>query len=64
MLQFVALQNAVGVADGQCSAWIAGFVVVLILVVLSVVALAAVSCVVWKRRQEGYSAIDRINTRY
>ena len=62
--QFVALRAAVTSTSSECAGYLAGVIVeAIVIAVLGVVALALL-CLILKRRQQGYQAIDAINNKY
>jgi len=56
--QLVALRNAVSSESSQCAGYIAGVVVEAVVVAVLLVVSGALAVVIYRRRQQGYQAID------
>jgi hypothetical protein len=62
--QLVALRKAVSSETSQCAGYIAGVIVEAVVIAVLVVFSIALGVVIWRRRQQGYQAIDGMYSKY
>jgi len=62
--QLVALRKAVSSESSQCAGYLAGVIVEAVAVAVLLVVSGALAMVIWRRRQQGYQAIDGMYSKY